>query len=322
MATTPAPSAVFTAPKQPAKASASLAVESTPHLTIDLPSGPVTITVEDVDPETARQWLENLNTHNRADQDDRVTALARDMANGSWLFNGDTVRFAVGENGPFLADGQHRLKAIVRSETTQPCIVVRGLPAAAQEVIDTGKVRTFGDTLKLDGWSNENHIGAITRMLLLWDGRNTVVGLGGGGKGGGGGAKALTTKPELYAYLNEHKDEITDSLKVVHAMTATGMRFAAPSSKMAAAWVLLARLDAAAADLFIINYVVKGLDLTPTHPAKSLRDRLLRTDVYRPNPSTAFLLTLHAWKHWRNGTELDKLQAPRVWPKPDEFGLK
>lgn len=296
-----------------------------PHLTVDLSTGPVAVTVEDVDAGTARIWLQEFNGHNRTLQEDRVLALGRDMQSGDWLFNGDTIRFARDADGlSFLVDGQHRLAAIVATEITQPCLVVRGLPVAAQEVIDTGKVRTFGDTLKLDGWVSDNHVAAITRMMLLWDGRNTVLSVNnspGQPGGGGGGAKALTTKPELYAYLREHKQEITDSLKVVHAMTGVGLRFAAAASKMAAAWVLCARRDPEAADLFIVEQVIRGRYLGDTDPASHLRTRLTRTDVYRPNSGTAFMLTLYAWNHFRKGTKLDRLQAPRVWQKPNDFPI-
>jgi hypothetical protein len=322
---TPNPAAVF---RPPAQRNGRKAAER-PSLVVELPTGPVVITVEDVDPDTAEAWLdpETVNTHNRTKQDDRVAALARDMESGAWVFNGDTIRFCIDDNGKtFLGDGQHRLAAIVASDTVQPCLIVRGLPDAAQEVIDTGKVRTFGDSLKLDGWSDENHIGAITRMLLLWDERNTVLGVVQPGAlrrgGGGGGARALTTKPELYAYLRGHEQEIRDSLKIVKAAGSTGLKFAAPASKLAAAWVLCSRRDAAAAELFIVEHVIQGKHLDDGHPAKALRDRLLRTDVYKPAPGTAFMLTLHAWNHWRRGNlDVDRLQPPRVWAKPQDFGI-
>ena len=288
------------------------------RLVVPLPTGPVTITVEDVTPEMAETWLAEYNTHNRKLFEDRATALARDIEAGAWLFNGDAIRFAIDNGVVVLIDGQHRLDAIRRSRETTLCLVVRGLPLAAQEVVDTNKSRTFGDTLRIEGWGNENHVAAVTRMLLLWD-RDVPIDADGSK---GGSALSLTTKPELRAYLTEHKDEIVASMEVVKAMQAVGMRFAAPASKMASAWALCARKDRTGADLFIIENVVQGKRLDDGHPAKVLRDRLLRTDIYRPKPGQGFLLTLHAWNHWRNDSRIDRLQPPRAWPRPSEFVIR
>lgn len=293
-----------------------------PKLIVPLSTGDVTITVESVTPELADEWLETYNTRNRTLYADRSEGLARDMNVGSFVFNGDTIRFAVYADGPrkgeaYLADGQHRLDAIRKSEVAQPCLIVRGLPADAQETIDTGKTRTFADTLRLDGWSNENHIAAITRALLLWE-RDIIVGVNSGGR-----ALGLTTKPELGRYLEEHQDEIKAALRVVGAMSATGLKFATGASKMATAWVLTARLDREAADLFIVDHAIQGKHLDDGHPAKALRDRLLRTDMHRPTPGEAFLLTLWAWNIWRDNRTVSKLQAPsKGWPLPSEFRLR
>jgi len=292
-----------------------------PRLTVELPTGPVVITVEEVTPETADHWLKMYNTRNRTLYADRAEALSRDMLLGNFVFNGDTVRFSIHATGDhkgevYLSDGQHRLDAIRKSKTAQLCIVVRGLPDDAQETIDTGKSRSFGDTLRLEGWSNENHIAAVTRALLLWE-RDIIVGLNSGGT-----AVGLTTKPELRAYLTEHAEEIRASMKVVYAATGVGLKFAAPSSRLAMAWALCARKDPEAADLFIIENVVQGKRLDDGHPAKALRDRLLRTDVYRPKPAEAFLLTLHAWNIWRDNRQVTRLQPPREWPVPSEFTIR
>src|ERR1044072_7644145 len=136
------------------------------QLTVFLPTGPVTITVEDVTPEMAEAWLNEYNTRNRKLYTDRSTALARDIEHGAWLFNGDAIRFAQDGARTVLIDGQHRLEAIHSSGETVLCLVVRGLPLAAQEIIDTGKTRTFGDTLRIEGWGNEKNNQALTPRAL------------------------------------------------------------------------------------------------------------------------------------------------------------
>src|SRR5439155_25117462 len=111
-----------------------------------IPSVP---TVVDVDPATASAWLQR-NLHNRHLREEAVSSMARDMAAGRWQYTGEAVKFSKAGN---LLDGQHRLAAVVKSETTIPILVVPGLPDSAQEVIDTGAKRTASDVLYLSGES-------------------------------------------------------------------------------------------------------------------------------------------------------------------------
>jgi hypothetical protein len=121
----------------------------------------VNVEVVDVTPQTATKWLEH-NRNNRNIRDQHVELLARDMREGHWKFNGDTVRFD--EHGN-LADGQHRLWAILHSGTTQQMLVVRGITEDAFDTIDSGALRTSGDALKRRGFHLGPHVAACVRIL-------------------------------------------------------------------------------------------------------------------------------------------------------------
>jgi hypothetical protein len=118
-----------------------------------------------VTPKIATEWLEK-NTNNRSIRDYHVEALARDMREGRWKINGDTIRFDAEGN---LADGQHRLWAILNSGTTQQMFVVRGISVDAFDTIDSGALRTAGDALHRSGFTNTNHLAAATRVLNWYD---------------------------------------------------------------------------------------------------------------------------------------------------------
>ena len=81
------------------------------------------LSLEKVTPDTAQMWLTKM-PKNRNIRPGDVARYARDMSSGKWGLAGDPVRFDKDGN---LIDGQHRLQAIIRSDTTQEMVVIRGL---------------------------------------------------------------------------------------------------------------------------------------------------------------------------------------------------
>lgn len=78
-----------------------------------------------------------------------MNRIARQIVDGHWKFNGDTIK--VSDDGEVL-DGQHRLWAIVETQTAVETIVVYGIKREAFATIDTvRKQRSGGDTLSLMG---------------------------------------------------------------------------------------------------------------------------------------------------------------------------
>lgn len=102
---------------------------------------------ENVTPERAQRYL-NVNKGNRKLREGHAEALARDMSEGKWTECAAPIVFY--ENGD-IADGQHRLWAIVESDTTQTFMVVRNFPRDAGLNIDTGLPRTLVDNARISG---------------------------------------------------------------------------------------------------------------------------------------------------------------------------
>jgi hypothetical protein len=119
---------------------------------------------EDVDPEKAKQWLE-VNKVNRRYRDPLANRYARDMAEGRWVFTGHTIKFNI--NGE-LIDGQHTLRAVIKSGVTIRQNVTRGLPLGAASCIDLGASRTLSDQLTILGYSNPSILSPGARLAFLW----------------------------------------------------------------------------------------------------------------------------------------------------------
>jgi len=107
--------------------------------------------------------LENRNPLNRRIQDTRVEKYARSILNKEW----ETINNGFGfyEDGT-LADGQHRLWAIVESAQPVDAIVVFGMKKSAMTAIDEGKSRTNVDVGRLMGLDVTNSKISTTNFIL------------------------------------------------------------------------------------------------------------------------------------------------------------
>lgn len=101
-----------------------------------------------ITPSVAEQWL-NKNTSNRKLRDGVVEKYAHDMRNKKWTKCPVPISFyTTGE----VADGQHRLWAIIESKTTQYFLVVKGLTKDDGLNIDMGLGRSLVDNAKISGF--------------------------------------------------------------------------------------------------------------------------------------------------------------------------
>lgn len=102
-----------------------------------------------VTPEMAKSWLENSNNSNRNISHITVSRYASDMAAGRWM---DTHQNAIAFfEGGELADGQHRLMAVLKSGVPVRMYVAFGLKRAGAAAIDQGRPRSTADALIISG---------------------------------------------------------------------------------------------------------------------------------------------------------------------------
>lgn len=122
-------------------------------------------TLERITPTKATEYL-NDNKANRHLRNSLVTKYAGDMKNQRWTDCPEPISFY--DDGD-IADGQHRLWAIVESGCTIPFLVLRGLSRAAGLNINTGAGRTLVDNARICG--RDDHLShaliATARMYAL-----------------------------------------------------------------------------------------------------------------------------------------------------------
>lgn len=117
-----------------------------------------------VTPEKAQEWLKHSNSNNRNLSIKLAKQYASDMRNGFWSLTHQGIAFYA--NG-MLADGQHRLHAVVLSGCSIDFMVTFGLTHESGAGIDVHRSRTAADSIKIGGlsdWIKKEHIAVINYL--------------------------------------------------------------------------------------------------------------------------------------------------------------
>ncbi len=154
-----------------------------------------TVQIMSVTPKMASQWLDT-NTHNRNIRQRLVESYARDMVAGDWQLTGESIKFSA---DGLLLDGQHRLLAVVMADVKVDMLIVRGVSATSQEVMDSGAKRQASDALHLRGLSSPALLAAISRIGLSID-TYGYAGVTAKGK------RVQFTTTEIGNYIAEHPE--------------------------------------------------------------------------------------------------------------------
>jgi hypothetical protein len=119
--------------------------------------------LETITPRIAAEYMK-FNSANRKLRATYVAYLANEIIAGRWRTTNQGIAFL--ENGT-LADGQHRLSAIIEAGESATMLVTRGLSADSMSAIDTGAKRTVSDFLHLHrGISDANLACAASRQIV------------------------------------------------------------------------------------------------------------------------------------------------------------
>jgi hypothetical protein len=148
------------------------------------------VSVVEITPQLAQNFMLK-NVKNRKLNPRYVEAIARDMKNGNWVFNGDAIRFS---SDGILLDGQHRLAACIASSTVFKTLLIKNIDEDAMITIDGGKRRTYSDHLKIQGYENASGIStALSYLMMIATQVSKVQGT------------TVFTKADYDAVLDKHK---------------------------------------------------------------------------------------------------------------------
>lgn len=284
-----------------------MTVEATPtteHMEFMADGAPVTASWELITPDVAEQML-LVNTHNRAMKDQHVHAMAADMENGFWRFNGATICFSA--DPVHLLDGQNRLQAVIQSRTPIMALVLRGLRSESQHNMDSGSKRTFADMLKLEGYANNRNLAALVRYAYAWDRgeRRTLKGVDG-------------TNERLMAFLLDNPDLVG----VAGKLQTLSSRYALNGSVMRLAYWLFNRRHPQDNEAFWRQVMAGvGEQGSPLFALRRSFERVL--DEARRGRSTKpeyqLGVTIKAWNAWLDGYEVRQIAMKMGGDNPEPF---
>lgn len=126
-------------------------------------------TVESLTPVVAAILFLELNKHNRDFSLSKAHAYAHQMRLGYWRLIHQGLAFYPDRK---LADGQHRIAAVVLSGSTQRFTVFRNFERDALEAIDTAKRRTAGEAFGITGLISKDDskiAGSIVETVMKYE---------------------------------------------------------------------------------------------------------------------------------------------------------
>lgn len=248
-----------------------------------------TTSVRTITPDDAKRLLEN-NTLNRNISDRTVSALARDMKSGNWVFNGESIK--ISKTGRLL-DGQHRLSACVRANVPFETLVIEGLPESAMDTVDAGRKRTAGDVLRMHGYINNNSLAAAAKAIMdykqhgIREVRQTAT---------------AYSNSEILAFVEANPDVRTCTQKALQLHKGTG-GLMAPATGALIYYMFMQVDETAAARFFCM--LQTGADLDEFSPILKLRNYLIGLRASKIDRTAAsyrtILLAMKCWNKWRTG---------------------
>tara|TARA_R110002020_G_scaffold18695_2_gene64978 strand:- start:18935 stop:19858 length:924 start_codon:yes stop_codon:yes gene_type:complete len=135
--------------------------------TVTNANGGLTLTVEEITPALATQYLDENISNNRNVSDRHVAALARDMTHNRWSQNGETIKFSqTGE----LMDGQHRLWACITADRPFTTAVVRGVTSL--DDVDRARPRSMAHVLEVNGYERPTKVSVALNTVWRWEHTN------------------------------------------------------------------------------------------------------------------------------------------------------
>jgi hypothetical protein len=110
----------------------------------------MTFTEVTVTPEMAKDWLTRNLANNRNEYPSQVEKIADDIREGRWKLTHECIAFAGTKEKGSLIDGQHRLRAVVASNTSATFIIAEHCDVETFGVIGIGRARSTADLFTIE----------------------------------------------------------------------------------------------------------------------------------------------------------------------------
>jgi hypothetical protein len=256
-------------------------------------------TVEKIGPIEAEKYLKN-NSFNRPFKPRHMLFLSRQMTQKLWRKTAEPIIF---DKDDQLQDGQHRLKAIMNSGTTQDFFVIRGAEPEAFDVMDTGKKRSYHDALYIAGFTDPVVYGSLAGKLMRWH-RSIFF--------GSNNAAMIPTNAEVVEFCKEHKRELAKTVNFYNGVRAKNKGLIGGGTFMMCYHLCAHSNEAQAEDFFTKLLTGLNTEHNKYQPLDMLRFRLItnKRDEAKLPSRLVVLMVLSAWNYFRKTKRMNGLPGP------------
>jgi len=250
-------------------------------------------------PELAQYILDEFNDSNRPAKKVNLNYLKREILNGNWLTNGDTIKF---NNDGSMNDGQHRLKSIIETNVTLPLIVISGLTTKSFKSLDVGTKRTGSDVLAVKGVKNSTNSASVVKFIHAFSNNkyseNTM-------------ATRTLSNTNIEDYYDLLMPNIETSVKFINNYSSTCKGFIRPTL-IGGFHYLLGEIDPELRDEFLIK-LCTGIGLEADSPITALRSKLIRIQYDKNSRLTNLDMLkniVYTWNKCRKGQTAKNIKIP------------
>jgi hypothetical protein len=199
------------------------------------------------------------------------------MKAGRFRLTCDAITLVKGK----LANGQHRMWAVVESNMPQPFILLRTDDEDLYKVIDTGASRSIADTLRL---TSGNQMAAVAALVIGFQ-RKTITPVS---------YTKKTNRLDIVEFVETNAEALLEAVHLASRLTANHLNLIAKSAP-AAFYYLAKPLHGQQRVEEFLNHVYSG-DL-PESACSVLRDRFMRERMSLKSmyPQTGLALMIKAF---------------------------
>lgn len=246
--------------------------------------------LKEVGPSVAQEWLSEKWGDQRNMRSAHVTRLSSDMKSGLFKTGPDAILRIKGK----LANGQHRLSAVVDSGTTQTFLVMESDDEELYKVLDAGVKRTVTDALI--GCLYASNIPSVARWVMAYQ----MEGISKTSFSGAGMVNRKVSQIEVVNYCQENLEVLTEAVGFVLPLYDNTRLL--PLAVSGALYVICANKPEVfeqGRDFLEKLYISGG-----ENAAGDLRNRLISNKGSRAKIPTGYLfgLCLKTLKSYINGT--------------------
>jgi len=260
----------------------------------------ITLRLVTYTPELAARIIEDYNSKNRKITKGHVTNLIKEIVNNKWLPNGDTITFDIDGN---LADGQHRLLAIVGSGISLQYLTITGIDEEAFKTIDINKVRDGGDALSIEGITNSSFLASMMKAIYAFkNGKYSQ---------NKHHYRTLSNSALIEYFYELGEDKLNKSYRFYNKVKEACKGFISPSN-ISSLHFIMSEIDEEQATDFLTK-LCEGSGLQPGSPIAALRNKIWKSKIdknYKLTNEVLLANIVYAWNKYRDGKTSKSIKLP------------